>query len=148
MNPLPEHGRRVAIYARVSTSDRDQNVETQLMPLREFAQAQGWEVYEEYLDRASATDLAHRAEWKRLLDDASKRRFDLLLVWRKLISYANSENRLLAGLDWASWKATLCFVSTLPINRIGLRSSRWIDDSLIPKPPNVWGTLSGDHRPG
>jgi DNA invertase Pin-like site-specific DNA recombinase len=27
---------RVAIYARVSTSDRDQDPETQLIPLREF----------------------------------------------------------------------------------------------------------------
>ena len=31
---------RVAIYARVSTSDKDQNPETQLLPLREFVQAQ------------------------------------------------------------------------------------------------------------
>ena len=82
MNPLPEHGRRVAIYARVSTSDRDQDPETQLMPLREFAQAQGWEIYRIYNDMAPATDLTHRSAWRELLGDASKRRFDLLLVWR------------------------------------------------------------------
>jgi DNA invertase Pin-like site-specific DNA recombinase len=73
---------RVAIYARVSTSDKDQNPETQLVPLREFVSAQRWECYWEYVDYAPATDLLHRVQWRQLLDDASKRRFDLLLVWR------------------------------------------------------------------
>jgi len=73
---------RVAIYGRVSTSDKDQNLETQLLPLREFVKVQGWEVYQEYADQAPATDLAHRTAWRQLLEGASKRRFDLLLVWR------------------------------------------------------------------
>ena len=37
---------RVAIYARVSTSDKNQDPETQLMPLRDFCIAQGLEVYD------------------------------------------------------------------------------------------------------
>ncbi|MBI4311715.1 MAG: recombinase family protein [Chloroflexi bacterium] len=74
---------KVAVYARVSTSDRDQNPETQLLPLRDFAQAQeGWSVFREYTDQAPATDLVHRTAWRELLEDASRRRFDLLLVWR------------------------------------------------------------------
>jgi len=74
---------KVALYTRVSTSDKDQNPETQLVPLREFVVAQeGWTTYREYIDHAPATDLAHRTSWRQLLDDASKRRFDLLLVWR------------------------------------------------------------------
>ena len=73
---------KIAIYARVSTSDRDQNPETQLMPLREFVQAQDWQTYQVYVDEASAMDLNGRKAWRELLDDASKRRFDLLLVWR------------------------------------------------------------------
>ncbi len=73
---------KVAVYARVSTSDKEQNVETQLLPLREFVQAQGWEIYRAYIDLASATDLAHRQDWRELLEDASKRRFDLVLLWR------------------------------------------------------------------
>ena len=52
---------RVGIYARVSTSDRDQNPETQLVPLREFVAAQeGCTVHREYVDMAPATDLAAR----------------------------------------------------------------------------------------
>ncbi len=73
---------RVGIYARVSTSDKDQNVETQLLPLRDFAQAQGWEIRCEYIDYAPATDLAHRNQWRQLLDDASRRKLDLVLVWK------------------------------------------------------------------
>jgi DNA invertase Pin-like site-specific DNA recombinase len=73
---------RVALYARVSTSDKDQNVDTQMLPLRDFCAVQDWEVYREYADLAPANDLLHRVQWRQLLDDASKRRFDLLLVWR------------------------------------------------------------------
>jgi DNA invertase Pin-like site-specific DNA recombinase len=73
---------RGAIYARVSTSDKDQNPETQLIPLREFVTAQGWTVVGEFVDRAPATDLRARIEWRALLDKAAKRRVDLVLVWR------------------------------------------------------------------
>ena len=73
---------KVAIYARVSTSDKSQDPETQLMPLRDFCVAQGLEVYDEYVDCASANDLAHRTEWRRLLDDAAKRRFKMVLVFK------------------------------------------------------------------
>jgi DNA invertase Pin-like site-specific DNA recombinase len=73
---------KVAIYARVSTSDKEQNPDTQLLPLREFVKAQGWEIYREYIDQAPANDLLHRTAWRELLDDGSKRHFDLLLVWR------------------------------------------------------------------
>ena len=41
---------KVAIYARVSTSNKHQTVETQLLPLRDFCAAMGWEVYREYVD--------------------------------------------------------------------------------------------------
>lgn len=73
---------KAALYARVSTSDKDQEPETQLLPLREFIQAQGWTLGGEYVDHASATDLRGRGAWKRLLDDAAKRRLDLIVVWK------------------------------------------------------------------
>ena len=44
---------RVAVYARVSTSDKEQNPDTQLLPLRDFCIAQGYEVHDEYIDHAS-----------------------------------------------------------------------------------------------
>ena len=73
---------KVAIYARVSTSDKDQNPETQLMPLREFCQAQGWQVAGEFVDTASANDLRGRTAWRRLLEEAARRRVDAIVVWR------------------------------------------------------------------
>ncbi len=73
---------RAAIYARISTADKDQNPETQLLPLREFAAAQGWTVAGEFTDRAPATDLRARTAWRELLEQAARRRVDLVLVWR------------------------------------------------------------------
>ena len=72
---------RVAIYARVSTSDKQQP-ESQLMALRDSCLAQGWEVHREYVDQAPANDLLHRVQWRRLLDDAAKRRFSAVLVFK------------------------------------------------------------------
>ncbi len=82
MQAPPEQGRRVAVYARVSTSDKVQDPDTQLMPLRDFCLAQGWQVYREYVDRAPANDPIHRTQWRQLLDDAAKRRFSLVLVFK------------------------------------------------------------------
>lgn len=73
---------RVALYLSVSTDDGGQTVENQRGPLREFCVAQGWDHVTEYADEASGTDLLGRKSWRRLLDDAVQRRFDLLLVWR------------------------------------------------------------------
>ena len=73
---------KVSLYARVSTSDKEQNPLTQLLPMREFVQSQGWVVFQEYQDQVPATDIVHRLAWRQLLTDASRRKFDLILVWR------------------------------------------------------------------
>ena len=73
---------KVAIYARVSTSDKDQDPETQLMPMRDFIEAQNWETYRMYVDMSPANDLAHRTAWRQLLDDAAKRKFSVVLVFK------------------------------------------------------------------
>jgi putative DNA-invertase from lambdoid prophage Rac len=73
---------KVGIYARVSTSDKEQDPMTQLLPLREFVRNQSWEVFAEFIDHVPATDIVHRTSWRDLLGEASKKRFDLLLVWR------------------------------------------------------------------
>ena len=91
---------KVALYARVSTTDKEQDPETQLLPMREFVQAQGWQTYSEYVDHAPATDITHRNQWRQLLDDASRHRFDVLLLWRmdrafrSVLDAANTLERL------------------------------------------------------
>jgi DNA invertase Pin-like site-specific DNA recombinase len=57
-------------------------VENQRLPLLEYCKAQGWTDVREYADEASATDLRGRKAWRQLLDNAAKRRIDLVLVWR------------------------------------------------------------------
>ena len=73
---------RVAVYARVSTTDKEQDPETQLLPMRDFCQAQGWQIHREYVDKAPALDVAHRTAWRELLDDGTKRRFKVVLVFK------------------------------------------------------------------
>src|SRR5256885_8617976 len=71
---------RVAIYARVSTIEKGQDTENQLIQLREFATSQSWELVREYVDEASAKS-ADRPEFKRVFEEASRREFDLVLFW-------------------------------------------------------------------
>ena len=73
---------RVGVYARVSTSDKEQDPETQLLALRDYCRANDWEIVKEYVDRASARDLAHRKAWRELLDDCAKRRSKVVVVFK------------------------------------------------------------------
>lgn len=71
---------KVALYARVSKADDSQNPENQVMRLREYADAQGWEVYgEPYIDYASGAD-AFRPALNRMMNDARAHRFVVVLV--------------------------------------------------------------------
>ncbi len=74
---------RIAIYARVSTSDKGQDTENQLRELRQFVSnktAESWTLAGEYVDQASGKS-ANRPEFQRLFRDAAERRFDLVLFW-------------------------------------------------------------------
>jgi DNA invertase Pin-like site-specific DNA recombinase len=48
--------------------------------LRDFAAKQGWEIVSEYIDQQSAKD-DDRAQFQQMFQDASQRRFDVLLFW-------------------------------------------------------------------
>lgn len=71
---------RCAIYSRVSTKDKTQDNENQLMPLRKFAASQQWEVVNEFSDKKSGKNF-DRPEFKKMLGAASRREFDVLLFW-------------------------------------------------------------------
>ena len=71
---------KIALYARVSTKDKGQDTENQLVQLREFAAKQGWTIFREYVDRETGSK-SEREEFQAMFADASKRRFDLLLFW-------------------------------------------------------------------
>src|SRR5467141_1591110 len=70
---------RAAIYARVSTLD--QEPENQLQELRRYVEARGWTVTE-HVDRGVSGAKDRRPALDRLLADARRRRYDVLVVWR------------------------------------------------------------------
>lgn len=71
---------RAALYARVSTDDKGQSTENQLVELRRFAAAQGWGLANEYVDHESGAK-ANRPQFCAMMNAASRREFDLLLFW-------------------------------------------------------------------
>ena len=71
---------KAVIYARVST--RDQSAEMQLRELRDFAQRRGWDLTAEYIDAGVSGAKEKRPELDKLMADAKRRRFDVLLVYR------------------------------------------------------------------
>src|ERR1700726_1364219 len=87
---------RIGIYARVST--KDQSCELQIRDLRTYCTARGFELVREYVDvgQSGATD--SRPELNKLMDDARKRQFDGILVWR-FDRFARSTKHLLTALE-------------------------------------------------
>jgi DNA invertase Pin-like site-specific DNA recombinase len=87
---------RIGIYARVST--KDQSCELQIRDLRSFCTARGFDLVREYVDvgQSGATD--SRPELNKLMDDASKRQFDAIVVWR-FDRFARSTKHLLTALE-------------------------------------------------
>jgi len=73
--------KRAAIYVRVSTDK--QTVENQLRELQQIAKRRGWQVVEEYSDAgiSGAKGRDQRPGLDRMLKDASKRRFDVVMAW-------------------------------------------------------------------
>ena len=69
----------IAIYTRVSTKDRGQETENQGVQLRDFAAKFGPLVIE-YVDHESGAK-SDREQFQRMFEDASKRKFDMLLFW-------------------------------------------------------------------
>lgn len=103
--------KRIAIYGQVSTDDDRQDAANQLIELREFAERSDWEIVHEYVDKASGKT-AERPQFRRMFEDAAKRRFDLVLFWaldrlsREGVSETlNHLGKLTSyGVDWRSYQ--------------------------------------------
>ena len=70
----------IVVYCRVSTRNGDQDPETQLYGLRQYAAQRGWVIVHEYVDQASATDFRGRITWRELLEQVRIGGIDLVLV--------------------------------------------------------------------
>jgi DNA invertase Pin-like site-specific DNA recombinase len=77
----PKKAKRAALYVRVST-DR-QTVENQTARLTEIAEARGWQIVETYSDAgiSGAKGRKDRPGLDKMLKDAQRRRFDVVMVW-------------------------------------------------------------------
>jgi DNA invertase Pin-like site-specific DNA recombinase len=89
---------RVALYARVSTSNSGQSPEMQLRELREYCERRGWQIAGEYIDAGVSGTKDKRPELDRMMSDAHKRRFDVVCVWR-FDRFARSVSHLLRALE-------------------------------------------------
>ena len=70
----------IALYSRVSTKDKGQDVENQLRQLREFCAKQQWLIMREFVDHASGKR-SDREQFQAMFSAASRREFDCVLFW-------------------------------------------------------------------
>ena len=110
---MSKQKQRVAIYARVSTTEGKQTPENQLRQLRTYAKARDFTVIAEYIDHATGRN-EKRPEYQKLLDAVRKRQADIVLVWRydrfarstKALITALNEFRTL-GVDFISYQENI-----------------------------------------
>ena len=89
---------RAAIYGRISTTNHGQDVAVQTRDLEQFAQARGWQLVDSYLDLGISGSKDKRPQLDRLMADAHKRLFDVVVVWR-FDRFARSVSHLLRALE-------------------------------------------------
>ena len=70
---------KVCIYSRVSTNEQD--AENQSTVLTEWARQRGYDIVSVYSEEESAWKAGHQRVLSRLLEDARKRKFEVVLVW-------------------------------------------------------------------
>lgn len=87
--------KRAAIYARISTLRQDEGM--QVADLRELAKRHKWEIVTEYIDRGVSGKKESRAELNKLMADAKRRKFDVVMVW-KFDRFARSLKHLITAL--------------------------------------------------
>jgi len=88
---------RAAIYARVSTNN-GQHPEMQITEVNKYCRHRGWKTVGKYIDRGISGVKDSRPELNRLMDDAHRRRIDVVVVWR-FDRFARSVSHLLRALE-------------------------------------------------
>ena len=101
----------VALYIRVSTEE--QKTDLQLMDLKDYVKRRGYIIYMIYEEVISGA-AKERQALDQLLEDARKRKFDIVLVW-KFDRFARSLKMLVdslalfqeLGIDFISYKENI-----------------------------------------
>ena len=89
--------RRAVLYSRVSTTN-GQDPEMQSREIREYCLRRGWALVGEYVDIGISGAKERRPQLDRLIADAHKRRFEVVVVW-KFDRFARSVSHLLRALE-------------------------------------------------
>ncbi len=87
--------KRVGLYMRVST--RDQSCEMQLNDLERYSKERRFKVFRVYKDNGVSGTKESRPALSELMNDAKKRKFDVVLVWR-FDRFARSTKHLISAL--------------------------------------------------
>lgn len=95
----PEEGRRSVIYARVSTDDKGQTVDTQVRICKEFCASKGHEVLDVYTDEESGSTLDRPGFASMINRITFKRDVDYVVVY--------DQSRLTRGEDFDMIRDTL-----------------------------------------
>ena len=112
---------KVALYARVSKDEASsdgslQDPENQLVPMRKYCDAMGWQVSKEFMDKASGGS-ANRPDFQSMLSQVKQKHFDLILVWA------------LDRFSREGMTSTLKYIQVLKAYKTGLKSlqEQWLD---------------------
>ena len=113
------NAKKAAIYLRVSTDK--QTTENQLRELERVAEFSGWDVVEVYTDHgvSGAKGKGDRPAFKRLCDDATGRKFNMIMAW--------SVDRL-----WRSMKDLVEFMEELKALKVDLYLKQQNIDTTTP----------------
>ena len=89
------------IYARYSSDNqREESIEGQLRENKAFAEKNGIEIIETYIDRAFSAKTDNRPEFQRMIKESARKSYDVVIVW-KLDRFARNR------YDSAKYKAIL-----------------------------------------
>ncbi len=87
--------KRVAVYVRVST--KDQSIDMQLNDLERYTNEREFNIFRTYKDNGVSGTKETRPALSELMNDAKKRKFDTVLVWR-FDRFARSTKHLVTAL--------------------------------------------------
>ena len=102
---------KAALYLRVSTRDKGQTTDNQLVQLQEACKLWGYEIVEIYQDEESGgKGRKARKEFDRMLNESSGKKFDIVVFWA------------LDRLTREGISKSIKYLSILEKNKVGFRS--------------------------
>lgn len=71
------------IYARYSSDNqREESIDGQIRECRAYADRQGIQIIDTYIDRAMTAKTDNRPDFQRMIKDSAKKEFEVIIVWK------------------------------------------------------------------